>query len=722
MQSILFYFAVGKNVKPYYDEAGNKVPGIVSFRWNNERHVRCDYCLKYPHIIKQYVTKKLPAIASENGTRFYEKIVKEHLNNVYHKECAKSFRVSTIEQEKTAPMDIAIGKANKKQLDHIGSLLIQIYLDAKRLNLSAHSWPARYVAGEASHAYDSANQSKNLIPDGIDLQYVNTHGHSNLMHAIVQSHRPEFQRKIKECLALSLRIDGSIDFTHIDKIYVMGKLANPDGSFELIFIGIAEQTVRKAEGLMLAVREALKVAIDDPNLILNKVSSLCTDGTNVNTGDVNSLWVLMDEAVKLAGSQLRLLKVWCGAHRAELAWKSASGSVPEIAEMLSTFSKMSTHFHYSAMRIAELKNIASDHGLKVLNIPKIFEIRWSQFTFTLVNSVWVSWEALILYFRKNEKDAECAGFLNYLTKLSNVKLMAFAADVLAAFERFHKKLQSNQLTLIDMKTHVSAVLSAFSDMKTSSLVGGFESVLAAQLTTNMNESNDEYKTFWKTEELQPEQTSRTRRGVRLFSLVRNNLLESLERFLTERFQIDDELFEKIEPFLNFDKNANVEEIHSLLAPDLSLLDLSLQFQDVVNTPAITKDTGLKEIIAKLTKNSASRESYSELIVVLSRIAACTPHSADVERCISNNSALKTKLRSKISVETENRYMHIHDNMPDLCEWNPTAAVKWFMADKSRRQRDATTSEVSKRQYHFKGVFPEAKLSAETGDDVDNENE
>lgn len=62
----------------------------------------------------------------------------------------------------------------------------------------------------------------------------------------------------------------------------------------------------------------------------------------------------------------------------------------------------------------------------------------------------------------------------------------------------------------------------------------------------------------------------------------------------------------------------------------------------------------------------SRESYNELIVVLSRIV--TPHSADVERCISNNSALKTKLRSKISVETENRYMikqiQIHDNMPD----------------------------------------------------------
>lgn len=159
--------------------------------------------------------------------------------------------------------------------------------------------------------------------------------------------------------------------------------------------------------------------------------------------------------------------------------------------------------------------------------------------------------------------------------------MAFAADVLVTFERFHKKLQSNQLTLIDMKTHVSAVLSAFSDMETSSLVGGFERVLAAQLT--MNESNDECETFRKPEEIQAEQTSHTPRRVRQFSRVRNDLLGSLERFLTERFQIDNnELFEKIEPFLNIDKNAKVEEIHSLLAPELSLLDLSLQFQDTCN--------------------------------------------------------------------------------------------------------------------------------------------
>lgn len=81
------------------------------------------------------------------------------------------------------------------------------------------------------------------------------------MHSIVQSHQSEFQQKIDNCVALSLRIDGSIDFTHVDKIYVMAKIINLDGSSELVFIGIAEQTQSKAQGLTLAVIDALNVHI-----------------------------------------------------------------------------------------------------------------------------------------------------------------------------------------------------------------------------------------------------------------------------------------------------------------------------------------------------------------------------------------------------------------------------------------------------------------------------
>lgn len=185
--------------------------------------IRSDYCFKFPHIVKQHIQKKPPAIGTEKGTRYYGKILLEHLGTAYHKECAKAYRISTIEETPSAPMDVAISKATKDQIDRIGKLMIPIYMDGKLLNVSARSWPSRYIASEVSNIYNTQNQS-GIVPENINLQYVNPPGHLNLMTAIVQSHRGELLQKIDKCIALSLRIDGSVDFTHVDKIYVLGRI------------------------------------------------------------------------------------------------------------------------------------------------------------------------------------------------------------------------------------------------------------------------------------------------------------------------------------------------------------------------------------------------------------------------------------------------------------------------------------------------------------------
>lgn len=110
--------------------------------------------------------------------------------------------------------------------------------------------------------------------------------------------------------------------------------------------------------------------------------------------------------------------------------------------------------------------------------------------------------------------------------------------------------------------------------------------------------------------------------------------------------------------------------------------------------------------------------------MLARIAACTPHSADVERCISSNNRLKTKLRSTLKVSTENEYLFIHFNMPDLDEWNPTAAANLFVAEKARRERDVTTSTESKSraQAYYKGIFPQARKTSDPDDEQPDDKE
>lgn len=256
-----------------------------------------------------------------------------------------------------------------------------------------------------------------------------------------------------------------------------------------------------------------------------------------------------------------------------------------------------------------------------------------------------------------------------------------------------------------MKSHVTAMIKSLQEMENAVLIGGFESKLATNLTINETDG----KTYFKSIEMIIEEHSRTRQEPKDYTEVRKSILTSLQTFLTERFQIDDDLLTTIDPFVKFEENSDIEKVHSMLAPDLELANLSLQFQDISNDPTLIQNKkNLSEIIMHLSKSDESREFYHELIIVLARIAACTPHSADVERCISTNNLLKTKQRSRLTIPTENKYLYIRMNMPVLTEWNPTAAAKLFVEGKARRNRDMTTSsQISRRQNYFKGVLSEA---------------
>lgn len=224
----------------------------------------------------------------------------------------------------------------------------------------------------------------------------------------------------------------------------------------------------------------------------------------------------------------------------------------------------------------------------------------------------------------------------------------------------------------------------------------------------LSKANWARKVFLKSIELQ--ESTPPRRGEAIFSEQRTEILILIQTYSDERFGADERFLQKITPFIQTD--ADVKAIHELVAPDVSLPNLSLQFQDMTNIPELKSyaELSLKEILLKLSKTIESRDNYKEIITVLARISACTPHSADVERCISSNNRLKTKLRSGLKVETENKYLFIHYNMPDLENWNPAEAAKSFVGEKARRERDITTSAGSKSraQVYYKGVFSDAR--------------
>ena len=170
---------------------------------------------------------------------------------------------------------------------HVTKILFETYVGAKKLTSSAYSWPTRFVGSKSGRLFNYNDTNAPTISSDMNLQYINKKSHPEMLSIIVESDKTNFSSKIGNAIAISLRTDGSVDRIPIDKIYIMLKIITAVGEKELIFLEISEQKSRGAKGLFEAVRNGIIESVGERmyEIIMKKVSSIVTDGTNVNSGE-----------------------------------------------------------------------------------------------------------------------------------------------------------------------------------------------------------------------------------------------------------------------------------------------------------------------------------------------------------------------------------------------------------------------------------------------------
>ncbi|CAI6347372.1 unnamed protein product [Macrosiphum euphorbiae] len=87
-------------------------------------------------------------------------------------------------------------------------------------------------------------------------------------------------------------------------------------------------------------------------------------------------------------------------------------------------------------------------------------------------------------------------------------------------------------------------------------------------------------------------------------------------------------------------------------------------------------------LIKLVKTLCGSKNFPNVGIMLERVAASKPHSADVERLISARNLLKSPLSSNMNIETENLSLYINYNMPLLYGWDPRDTVYHSMYKKN----------------------------------------
>ncbi|CAB4039605.1 E3 SUMO- ligase KIAA1586-like isoform X4 [Paramuricea clavata] len=468
---------------------------------NGRHYVRCKTCFSNPNVVKIFSRKaKLPAIAQGPGTIYRKSVVSDHLNSEIHREAKKTKRLLSLKgpeklhMTSLTPIGRALSIADAQLAAKVASLFFHVYHGAKRLTLSANSFPSRVVVSRIANAFSFDYWSINDMPN--DLQYLSPNAHSEFLKCIVKIDRNSLASKMSNSLAISLRCDGSVDRTQIDKIYLMAKAISRDGKENNIFLGAGEPKERGAVGVHKAMLSACSATLGEntegeeealltqSKKVFQRASSFVTDGASVNTGEKNGLWALIDRDFNLPlGDEgpTPMIKIWCAAHRSQLAWKSVTNSIQEVSHLIQQLSSISTFFHASGIRTRELIDAANAEGCCVLSLPRVFEVRWTEFTSSLIEVVLRPWRALVTYFKKsNEKEA--AGFLSFLTKKNNLDLLTFIADLLSVFSRYQQQLQSDSSTLIDMDRSTSNVKAKVLGLKETALLGGWVEALSEQVS------------------------------------------------------------------------------------------------------------------------------------------------------------------------------------------------------------------------------------------------
>ena len=294
--------------------------------------------------------------------------------------------------------------------------------------------------------------------------------------------------------------------------------------------------------------------------------------------------------------------------------------------------------------------------------------------------------------------------------------MCFLADLLYLLKNFQKKLQSDNFCIVDLKPQLGVFLNKLENLDETMMLGGWEEVFAKDVKLVDGESILFDVHLWS-HQRRRQTANLFVSDKRDFVAIRHDSLLTLRNFMCSRLSFDDHLDSCISSmfsFVNFTAtDDDIRNVHQSISPDVDLADLADAYKDaqfLSQSQSSLQSAGqslttTRQLLTTLcqSSNSNTQEKVSPLVLTLSRILVCKPHSADCERIISAYNRLKSNSRSSLDQDTIIDYLYVLMNMPALDQFDPRPAVLYWLTDKNRRRRRRHTPKASQQDW-FRTVF------------------
>ena len=343
-------------------------------------------------------------------------------------------------------------------------------------------------------------------------------------------------------------------------------------------------------------------------------------------------------------------------HRSALAWNSVCSSVAEVNYPIRDAAALATHFHSSGVRTRELHKVATEKKLKVLRLPQYFEVCWSQYTSKLLRSILTSIRAILMYL-KSSPDADAKGYFKNWLNNNRPHLSCFLMDVVTLYSRFQMKLQSDDVLVFNLVRERDNFLARLAEAKEKPIIGGWEELFLSTVK-EIPHQGEESENEWEFFGMKLVAKTKRRRQHHLYvhdsrtiEAVRNEIVLSLENFLSERLQSDE--WKDLTPLAKLRVDVSDDErraCHKVIAPDCDLFEICQSYREAVAIPTM-QDKGPRSVLNQIV----GVEEMKPLAIALARIIAAKPYSADVERLISRYNILKSPMRSRLNTDT----LHLH---------------------------------------------------------------
>jgi hypothetical protein len=328
--------------------------------------VRCTVCFENKKAALIGKNTRPPPIATEGGTQLVAETIEKHLKSATHAAALNADIINKLqdhEREKSVPIRKMFSQCSEKLAKEIGAKMIEIYAEAKR-GASGWSWPARHAAHQIAEQFQPNETHADYVPTAGSLTYVNPCMQRQLFESIVKPEFSKIKNRLENSLAVSLRVDGSVDRMQVDNVHCMLKVVDAAGIEDTIFVGFAEPDNKGTEGYVEAIKKACANIIKWSEL-LPMLSSVVTDGESLNTGKKQSLWASLD-SMKVQIGQPSLLKIWCSVHRSNLVWNSVTSNVSEIKHLITDAKSLSAYYRCSGLRTKQLKSTALNSNVRIV--------------------------------------------------------------------------------------------------------------------------------------------------------------------------------------------------------------------------------------------------------------------------------------------------------------------------------------------------------------------